>query len=133
MDTKEVGLISGAKSSDRKLLVKRLDQAMADKGLTAAQLADKLGVTRSSISYFRSGKRQPGRAMLGRMADALSVTVDYLLGESDQPEISELLKNRLIMQLVGYFQDLSAEDQQRVLEMVKLMWQTSNRRSGKVE
>ncbi|GFO65872.1 helix-turn-helix domain-containing protein [Geomonas paludis] len=132
MDTKEGGY-TDAKSSDRKLLIKRLDQAMADKALTAAQLADKLGVTRSAISYFRSGKRQPGRVMLGRMADALSVTVDYLLGESEQPDVSDLLKNRLIMQLVGYFQELSDEDQQRVLDMVKLIWQTANRRSGRVE
>lgn len=64
--------------------------------------------------------------MLGRMADALSVIVDYLLGQSDQPEIAELLKNRLIVQLVTYFQDLNNEEQQRVLEMVRLIWQTSD-------
>jgi len=114
------------RTADVKLLVDRLEQAMAEKGINAAQLAEKLGVTRSAVSYFKSGKRQPGRLMLCRMADALSVTVDYLLGESDELDIANLLKNPRIVQLVTCFQDLSDRDQQRVLEMVQLIRQTAN-------
>jgi transcriptional regulator with XRE-family HTH domain len=109
-----------------KLLVDRLEQAMAEKGINAAQLAEKLGVTRSAVSYFKNGKRQPGRLMLCRMADALSVTVDYLIGESDVVDLSHLLKNPRIVQLVTCFQDLNDRDQQRVLEMVQLILQTAN-------
>jgi len=112
------------KTAGMNLLVSRLDQAMAGMGLNSAQLADKLGVTRSAVSYFRSGKRQPGRVMLCRMADALSVSVDFLLGESDESDIAALLQNPRIVQMVTMFQDLNDKDQQRVLEMVKLIWKT---------
>jgi transcriptional regulator with XRE-family HTH domain len=115
-----------ARTTDVKLLVRRLEQAMAEKGINAAQLADKLGVTRSAVSYFKNGKRQPGRLMLCRMADILSVTVDYLLGESDEVDLTNLLKNPRIVQLVSCFQELNDRDQQRVLEMVRLIRQTAN-------
>jgi len=64
--------------------------------------------------------------MLCRMADILSVTVDYLLGESDEVDLTNLLKNPRIVQLVSCFQELNDRDQQRVLEMVQLIRQTAN-------
>jgi len=111
--------------ADLKLDTERLREAMERKGLNSAQLADATGLTRSSISYFLHGKRQPGRLALAEFADKLSVTVDYLLGVSDGPDIAELLKNPRIVKLVMMFQELPVKEQERVLEMVRLMMETT--------
>lgn len=52
-------------------------------GLTMKQLAALVGVTEAAISHYETGRREPDPDMLGRIANALGVTVDYLLGRED--------------------------------------------------
>ena len=54
-------------------------------GLTMKQLASTVGVTEAAISHYETGRREPDPDMLGRIANALGVTVDYLLGREDPP------------------------------------------------
>lgn len=90
---------------------------MALKGLNSARLAELIGLTRSSLSYFQSGKRQPSRSVLSELADKLDVSVDYLLGVTDRNEAAEQGNPRL-SRLVALFTALTIEEQDRVLEMV---------------
>lgn len=94
---------------------------MDRRGVNYARLAAETGLTRSALSYFKSGKRQPGRSVLAELADKLSVTVDYLLGMSDGADVAGLLKNPRIVRLVELYADLTADEQERVLEMVNQM------------
>ena len=98
---------------------------MERRGLNSAKLAEMTGLTRSSLSYFLHGKRQPSRPVLSEFADKLSVTVDYLLGSADGPDIAELLKNPRIMKLVGLYKDLTANDQEQVLAMIEQLKQAT--------
>lgn len=47
------------------------------------ELANYLGVTDNTISYFCSGKRTPNTAQIGLIADFFNVSADYLLGRTD--------------------------------------------------
>jgi transcriptional regulator with XRE-family HTH domain len=49
------------------------------------QLAATVGVTEAAISHYETGRREPDPDMLGRIANALGVTVDYLLGRETPP------------------------------------------------
>jgi len=104
----------------------RLEKTMKDKGLNGSQLAERVDVTRSAMSLFLRGKRLPGRMVLAKMADELSVTVDYLLGRSDDLNIEELLENPRIVRLVQDFIVLADQDQQRVLTMIDSIKQTDH-------
>jgi transcriptional regulator with XRE-family HTH domain len=60
----------------------------ADKGLTAAELAERVGVTQTAISRYELGTRRPSPETLERIADALGASkrvkqklVDQLHGE----------------------------------------------------
>lgn len=53
------------------------------KSLTQTELASKLNITQKSYSNRETGKSEPTLEMLVRIADSLDVTVDYLLGRSD--------------------------------------------------
>ena len=49
-------------------------------GYTQQQLAQKLGVTKSVVSYYELQERYPSPEILMRLAAIFHVTTDYLLG-----------------------------------------------------
>lgn len=54
------------------------------------ELAKRIGITRVSISKWESGLNQPKGRYLNDLAEALGVTVDWLLkGSGDTPELAE--------------------------------------------
>lgn len=59
---------------------KRLRELRRERGFTAAQLADRLGVSRAAVSQFESGASLPSLSTLFTMAASLGVSVDRLLG-----------------------------------------------------
>ncbi len=62
----------------------RLRKVRESKGLNQAQLAEKSGLQPSAVSHFELGRRSPSFDNLKRLADALSVTIDYLLGRQHE-------------------------------------------------
>lgn len=57
--------------------------------MTQVELAKATGLPPSSIAHFEGGTRKPSFDNLRKLANALNVTTDYLLGRVDRPEISE--------------------------------------------
>lgn len=49
-------------------------------GLSQRELADKLGITKSMISYYELQERVPSPEILIKLAKFFHVTADYLLG-----------------------------------------------------
>lgn len=52
--------------------------------LTQPELADRLGISRSAISMYESGQREPSFATLEAFADFFGVDMNVLMGESRQ-------------------------------------------------
>ena len=74
-------------------MVKDIGQRIADfrrvRGLSQEELAELATLSRISIARYEAGKIEPGAQAMGRIADALEVTTDELLGRSEQPEDPE--------------------------------------------
>lgn len=51
--------------------------------MSQVELARATGLPASSITHFESGARKPSFDSLGKLASALKVTTDYLLGRVD--------------------------------------------------
>ena len=64
----------------------RLKSARSLRGLNQSDLASIAGLPPSSVSHFESGSRKPSFENLKRLATALNVTTDYLLGRADEPD-----------------------------------------------
>lgn len=60
----------------------RLKNARDIRGLDQSTLAERAGLPPSSISHFEAGSRKPSFDTLRRLAQALEVTTDFLLGRS---------------------------------------------------
>ncbi|AAR35489.2 transcriptional regulator, putative [Geobacter sulfurreducens PCA] len=94
---------------------------MADKGLSSAELADRADLARSALTQFFGGERKPSADALVKLANVLDSSTDYLLGRRDSTDVAALLQNDKIMELISLFSELSVADQERVLEMIRLM------------
>jgi transcriptional regulator with XRE-family HTH domain len=64
----------------------RLKAARDLRGFNQDQLAERSGLQSSAISHFETGNRKPSFDNLRRLADALGVSTDYLLGRTGDPE-----------------------------------------------
>ena len=53
--------------------------------MTQVDLARAIGLPPSSIAHFESGNRKPSFDNLRKIANALNVTTDYLVGRADDP------------------------------------------------
>ena len=51
-----------------------------DAGMTQKDLASKVGVTKSVISYYELSERSPSPEMLVKLANLFHVSTDFLLG-----------------------------------------------------
>lgn len=54
--------------------------------MTQQQLADVLGVSRTTVTMWETSPSMPSARMLVKLADALDVTVDELLGVNEREE-----------------------------------------------
>jgi transcriptional regulator with XRE-family HTH domain len=62
----------------------RLKNTREARGLSQADLAKKTGLQPAAVSHFETGNRSPSFDNLRKLADALGVSVDYLLGRIDE-------------------------------------------------
>ena len=74
----------------------RIQEARKRAGLTQKELAQRLGLATGTIQQYELNKRQPRTEQLREIADALDVTLGYLLGyESIQSSnLIKAVKNR---------------------------------------
>lgn len=63
-------------------LSRRLRELREETGLSQALLAEELGVSRGSISYYENGDRTPDVDFLSKAKAYFGVDYEYLLGES---------------------------------------------------
>lgn len=67
----------------------RLIELRKAKGLTQKNLADVLGVAPVSWQRFEYGSSKPKLENIITLADYFNVSVDYLLGRTDNPKINQ--------------------------------------------
>lgn len=63
-----------------KIFATRLRQARKAAGLTQAELADRLGIKRSSYGLYEQGRNEPNISALAILSSELKRSVDWLLG-----------------------------------------------------
>lgn len=72
----------------------KLRELRSGRGLTQAQLAEKVNTTTSYIGRLESGSVAPGIDTLERLASALAATTHELIPTEAAPDTSEILRER---------------------------------------
>ncbi len=94
-----------------------------EKELTQQQLADRLGVTKATISAYETNAKYPSVEVLIALSIFFHVSADYLLGLSEQRQTEYVHltdeQNQLINELIRQFLSLNQKNTQRNLDAKK--------------
>lgn len=63
----------------------RLTNIRRSKGFTQKQVADGIGISEVGLQNYENGRRKPAFDVLISLADFYDVSLDYLVGRSDDP------------------------------------------------
>jgi len=66
----------------------RLKELRKKKGISQLRLATELNTTQNTISRYETGEREPGIDELIMIADYFNVSVDYLIGRTENPQMN---------------------------------------------
>ncbi len=84
------------------MLASRLSYLRKQAGKTQDDLSSHLGITRPAYTAYESGRRQPDVKTLQKLAEYFGVTMDYLVGSTDEPRpISQILNLPRSSQALG--------------------------------
>lgn len=94
----------------------RFKELRIKKGLSQDQLADALNIPRTSISHYERDGRLPREERLVQIADFFGVTVDYLIGRTeDETELTNS-EEEFVNELIKYDkQEISLEELLKIL------------------
>ncbi len=101
----------------------RLRSTREKRALNQSELARRAGLQASAVSQFETGTRKPSFDNLRRLADALDVTTDYLIGRVDDNQASAGQD-----QLYRNIDNLTAEDREFAESFIKLLAKKSQNR-----
>lgn len=90
-------------------------------GWTQTELARRADITPSALSQIESGDRYPSTQVLTKLSSALSVSIDYLVGERNKDDLQAILQNEKIKLLFNGFRDLSADDKESILQQIEFL------------
>lgn len=85
-------------------LGERIKQLRKENGMTQVDMAQKLGVTKGTVSTWETNSRVPGFETLNQMCDMFQRSLDYLMGRSDDatpPILTDEEQNELAMSQVA--------------------------------
>ena len=87
----------------------KLASLRRERGMTQADLAARLGISKSAVSMYERGNREPELDLLQKMADLFRVSVSSLLGREED----DLLRGD--PELTGYLESLRDRPELRML------------------
>ena len=67
----------------------RLKELRKKRGISQLKLAMDLSMNQNSISRYETGEREADYATLIKFADYFDVSIDYLLGRTDNPNMAK--------------------------------------------
>jgi len=102
----------------------RLSQLRKNQNLTQAELAEKLGYSRSMIAYVESSAKNPTLETVQRVADFFGVSPEKLLCEESSKLIKPGPDSRLVQQ-VNRLKNLSVAKQKLAAELLEAFIQNA--------
>lgn len=96
------------------------DAMLRRDNMSMSELARAAGVSKSTVSLILSGKRHSTTAdIISKLARALGVTSDYLIGTSDRAEPTELMLGELLVELTQVARKLPNRRQRDLLLLAR--------------
>ena len=88
----------------------RLKKARLEKGLSKSDLANQIGVHYSQIGRYENKGAQPSVDVLGKLANVLEVTTDFLMNGTADNLANNSLSDKELLNQFKYIEKLSEAD-----------------------
>jgi len=99
-------------------LGQRITSYRTKAGLSQKALAEVIGVSASLVNHYEKDKRNPTPQTLVKLAEALNITSDKLLGLEEARPSPAVYKNRFEYALLREIRHLNSFGQDRALEYI---------------
>ena len=100
----------------------RIRELRKARNLNQDQLAEMASLNRVTIAKYETGKIEPGAQALSRIADALEVSTDVLLGRVEEPvQIVDRPKTLEARIISGGVDKLPKEQRETILNVIRAM------------
>lgn len=96
----------------------RIRTTRQQRGLTQDQLADQVGVSRSAVAQWETGRAGQITGNLSRIAGALEVNLEYLLYGDDKRAAGEVRQGDELA-LLRLYRECDPEDRQMLLRTAR--------------
>ena len=93
--------------------------------MTQEEVADRLNVTKQTISQYERGLRRPDMESLEEISEFFNVSTDYLLGKSDitiqivDEEDLAILRDKQFRRLFAYYSALTPDGMKKLAEYIE--------------
>ncbi|MFL8711280.1 helix-turn-helix domain-containing protein [Clostridioides sp. GD02377] len=105
----------------------RIKEERLKLGLNQVELAKKFNVTKQTVSNWESGNRIPDTLILTKLADFFCISVDSLLGRTNNEQINnyenfidELDSSDDVKELIKIFLDLDDKTKDKMLKIAQV-------------
>ncbi len=92
----------------------RLREARKNSGMTQTQLAEALGIAKSTLSGYENGSSEPSIAMSGKIMDVLGIDANYLWQDYSE---SDMRLSALESGMIAMYRNLD-EHGRKIVDMV---------------
>lgn len=104
-------------ASDAVSFGKTLARIRRAKGITQAELAERIGITQPNVSHYEKETFRPNSEMLQRIAQVLDVSTDVLLGRK-APRHEAPVVSRKLLRRMQQIEKLPKRDQDALLRTI---------------
>ena len=112
----------------------RLKILRTEKGYSQKDIAQLLGITQQAYANYERGARQADYDTLNKLADIFGVSVDYLLGRTDDmdqnPGEENISFDDFTYAMYNESKELTEEDKQALLGMARLLKKKKQDQNG---
>lgn len=111
----------------------RIRELRRSLGLTMKELGSIVGVSEGAISHYETGRREPDHDMLGRIANALNVSVDFLMGRDEPKAPAPAPKIDIMVRsdIPNYLDKLSPKNRALLEEMARKLLELQQQEENK--
>lgn len=118
----------------KEVIFMRLKEARKAANLTQVQVAKYIGINQNTYSYWENGKTKIDSESLQKLASLYSVSVDYLLGNDEAPN----MPNKITLSqsfspeeetLIKKYRQLDADGKKEIENMIDFKLQLQNEKS----
>ncbi len=99
------------------LTAQRIREAMANKGMRQQDLVNATGISKGNISHYVNGNHVPNNIMAMKIAKALDVEPDWIMGIDEAAEYAVIEKTPLI----DIIQQMNDEQKDRLYDYAKYL------------